>query len=74
MTAFYDGQYDVLLSTTIVESGLDVPTAIFPCWVHVVHDEPLFGGKAGIDKALLPVPGFQHVQCAAFRNVCRLGG
>src|SRR5690606_2729396 len=27
MSAFYDGQYDVLLSTTIVESGLDVPTA-----------------------------------------------
>jgi transcription-repair coupling factor (superfamily II helicase) len=26
MTAFYDGQYDVLLSTTIVESGLDIPT------------------------------------------------
>ncbi len=27
MTAFYDGKYDVLLSTTIVESGLDIPTA-----------------------------------------------
>jgi transcription-repair coupling factor (superfamily II helicase) len=27
MSAFYDGQYDVLLSTTIVESGLDIPTA-----------------------------------------------
>lgn len=27
MTAFYEGQYDVLLSTTIVESGLDIPTA-----------------------------------------------
>jgi len=27
MGAFYDGQYDVLLSTTIVESGLDIPTA-----------------------------------------------
>ena len=27
MSAFYDGRYDVLLSTTIVESGLDVPTA-----------------------------------------------
>ncbi|TIU75831.1 MAG: transcription-repair coupling factor, partial [Mesorhizobium sp.] len=27
MNAFYDGQYDVLLSTTIVESGLDIPTA-----------------------------------------------
>ena len=27
MTAFYDGKYDVLLSTAIVESGLDIPTA-----------------------------------------------
>lgn len=27
MNAFYDGKYDILLSTTIVESGLDVPNA-----------------------------------------------
>ncbi len=27
MSAFYDSQYDVLLSTTIVESGLDIPSA-----------------------------------------------
>ncbi|MEM9060022.1 MAG: transcription-repair coupling factor [Pseudomonadota bacterium] len=27
MNAFYDGKYDLLLSTTIVESGLDIPTA-----------------------------------------------
>ena len=27
MNAFYDGRYDVLLSTTIIESGLDIPTA-----------------------------------------------
>lgn len=27
MNRFYDGAYDVLLSTTIVESGLDIPTA-----------------------------------------------
>ena len=27
MNAFYDGKYDVLVSTTIVESGLDIPTA-----------------------------------------------
>ena len=26
MTAFYDGQYDVLLSTSIIESGLDIPS------------------------------------------------
>lgn len=27
MTAFYDHQYDVLLSTSIIESGLDIPAA-----------------------------------------------
>ena len=27
MSGFYDRQYDVLLSTTIIESGLDIPTA-----------------------------------------------
>ncbi|PWJ14391.1 transcription-repair coupling factor [Jannaschia seohaensis] len=27
MNAFYDGRYDVLLSTTIIESGIDIPTA-----------------------------------------------
>jgi transcription-repair coupling factor (superfamily II helicase) len=27
MNAFYDRQYDVLLSTSIIESGLDIPTA-----------------------------------------------
>ncbi len=27
MNAFYDGKYDVLLATTIVELGLDIPTA-----------------------------------------------
>ena len=27
MSAFYDGRYDVLLSTTIVDSGLGIPTA-----------------------------------------------
>ncbi|MBV7379644.1 transcription-repair coupling factor [Maritimibacter dapengensis] len=27
MNAFYDGKFDVLVATTIVESGLDIPTA-----------------------------------------------
>ncbi len=27
MNGFYDGKYDVLLSTAIIESGLDIPTA-----------------------------------------------
>ena len=39
MNAFYDGQYDVLLSTTIVESGLDIPTAN----TMIVHRADMFG-------------------------------
>jgi transcription-repair coupling factor (superfamily II helicase) len=39
MTAFYDGKYDVLLSTTIIESGLDVPTAN----TLIVHRADRFG-------------------------------
>lgn len=27
MNAFYDGQYDVLISTSIIESGIDIPSA-----------------------------------------------
>ncbi len=55
MNAFYDGQYDVLLSTTIVESGLDVPTAN----TLIVHRADMFGlaqlyqirGRVGRSKA-----------------------
>ena len=39
MSAFYDGQYDVLLSTTIVESGLDIPTAN----TMIIHRADMFG-------------------------------
>ncbi|WP_102223293.1 transcription-repair coupling factor [Acidimangrovimonas sediminis] len=39
MNAFYDGKYDVLLSTTIVESGLDIPTAN----TMIVHRADRFG-------------------------------
>ncbi|HWU48571.1 MAG TPA: transcription-repair coupling factor [Asticcacaulis sp.] len=39
MSAFYDGEYDVLLSTTIVESGLDVPSAN----TLIVHRADMFG-------------------------------
>jgi len=39
MTAFYEGQYDVLLSTTIVESGLDIPSAN----TLIVHRADMFG-------------------------------
>lgn len=39
MSAFYDGQYDVLLCTTIVESGLDIPSAN----TLIVHRADMFG-------------------------------
>ncbi len=55
MNAFYDGKYDVLVSTTIVESGLDIPTAN----TLVVHRADMFGlaqlyqirGRVGRSKA-----------------------
>ncbi len=55
MTAFYDGAYDVLLSTSIVESGLDIPTAN----TLIVHRADMFGlaqlyqlrGRVGRSKA-----------------------
>jgi transcription-repair coupling factor (superfamily II helicase) len=64
MTAFYEGKYDVLLSTTIVESGLDIPTAN----TLIVHRADMFGlaqlyqlrGRVGRSKtrayALLTLP------------------
>ncbi|MCC6736358.1 MAG: transcription-repair coupling factor [Bauldia sp.] len=64
MNAFYDGAYDVLLSTTIVESGLDVPTAN----TLIIHRADMFGlaqlyqlrGRVGRSKtrayALFTVP------------------
>ena len=55
MSAFYDGRYDVLLSTSIVESGLDIPTAN----TLVIHRADMFGlaqlyqlrGRVGRAKA-----------------------
>jgi transcription-repair coupling factor (superfamily II helicase) len=64
MNAFYDGAYDVLLSTSIVESGLDIPTAN----TLIVHRADMFGlaqlyqlrGRVGRSKqrayALFTVP------------------
>ena len=39
MTAFYEGKYDVLLSTSIVESGLDISNAN----TLIVHRADMFG-------------------------------
>jgi transcription-repair coupling factor (superfamily II helicase) len=64
MSAFYDGKFDVLLSTAIVESGLDIPTAN----TIIVHRADMFGlaqiyqlrGRVGRSKlrayALLTLP------------------
>ena len=39
MTAFYDGSYELLLATNIIESGLDIPTAN----TMIIHRSDLFG-------------------------------
>ncbi len=39
VTAFYDGKYDLLVSTSIIESGLDIPTAN----TLIVHRADMFG-------------------------------
>jgi transcription-repair coupling factor (superfamily II helicase) len=77
MTDFYDGKFDVLLSTTIVESGLDIPTAN----TLVVHRADRFGlaqlyqlrGRVGRSKtrayALLTVPADKPVTEQAERRL-----
>jgi transcription-repair coupling factor (superfamily II helicase) len=77
MTAFYDGQYDVLLSTTIVESGLDVPNAN----TLIVHRADMFGlaqlyqlrGRVGRAKqrayAIFTVPAAKPVTAQAERRL-----
>ncbi len=39
MNAFYDRKYDILLATTIIESGLDIPTAN----TIIIHNANMFG-------------------------------
>jgi transcription-repair coupling factor (superfamily II helicase) len=77
MTAFYDGAYDVLLSTTIVESGLDIPTAN----TLIVHRADMFGlaqlyqlrGRVGRSKqrayALFTVPPDRTLTTTAERRL-----
>ena len=77
MNAFYDGQYDVLLSTTIVESGLDVPTAN----TLIVHRADMFGlaqlyqlrGRVGRSKirafALFTLPANKRLTDTAERRL-----
>ncbi|MCX5494083.1 transcription-repair coupling factor [Kaistia dalseonensis] len=77
MNAFYDGAYDVLLSTTIVESGLDIPTAN----TLIVHRADMFGlaqlyqlrGRVGRSKtrayALFTVPAEKRLTAMADRRL-----
>ena len=77
MTAFYDGQYDVLLSTTIVESGLDIPTAN----TLVIHRADMFGlaqlyqlrGRVGRAKArafaYMTTPAEKQITLSAERRL-----
>ncbi|MFI4972170.1 MAG: transcription-repair coupling factor, partial [Hyphomicrobiales bacterium] len=77
MSAFYDGKYDVLLSTTIIESGLDIPSAN----TLIVHRADMFGlsqlyqlrGRVGRAKlrayALLTLPAQQKITAQAERRL-----
>jgi len=77
MNAFYDGQYDILLSTTIVESGLDIPRAN----TLIVHRADMFGlaqlyqlrGRIGRSKlrayALFTVPAAKTLTDTAERRL-----
>ena len=77
MNAFYDGRYDVLLSTTIVESGLDIPTAN----TLIVHRADMFGlaqlyqlrGRVGRSKtrayALFTLPANRKLTDTADRRL-----
>ncbi|SFV31196.1 transcription-repair coupling factor (superfamily II helicase) [Devosia crocina] len=77
MNAFYDGKFDVLLATTIVESGLDIPNAN----TLIVHRADQFGlaqlyqirGRVGRGKqrayALFTVPADRKLTDTAERRL-----
>jgi transcription-repair coupling factor (superfamily II helicase) len=77
MSAFYDGRYDVLLSTTIVESGLDIPTAN----TLIIHRADMLGlaqlyqlrGRVGRSKArayaYLTTPPDRQITVSAERRL-----
>jgi transcription-repair coupling factor (superfamily II helicase) len=77
MSAFYDGKYDVLLSTSIVESGLDIPAAN----TLIVHRADRFGlsqlyqlrGRVGRSKvrayALFTLPETRKITEQAERRL-----
>ena len=77
MSAFYDGKYDILLSTTIIESGLDIPSAN----TLIVHRADMFGlaqlyqlrGRVGRSKlrayALFTLPAQKQITAQAERRL-----
>ncbi len=77
MNAFYEGKFDVLLATTIVESGLDIPNAN----TLIVHRSDMFGlaqlyqirGRVGRSKtrayALFTVPANKTLTATAERRL-----
>jgi len=77
MSAFYDGKFDVLISTTIVESGLDIPTAN----TLIVHRADRFGlaqlyqlrGRVGRSKiraySLFTLPAEKRITAQAERRL-----
>ncbi|MDF2115214.1 transcription-repair coupling factor [Roseiarcaceae bacterium H3SJ34-1] len=77
MSAFYDGKYDILVSTAIVESGLDIPTAN----TLIVHRADMFGlaqlyqlrGRVGRSKtrayALFTVPAKRTMTAQAEKRL-----
>ena len=77
MSAFYDRKYDVLLSTTIVESGLDIPSAN----TLIVHRSDRFGlaqlyqlrGRVGRSKsrayAYLTMPADRSITDSAAKRL-----
>jgi transcription-repair coupling factor (superfamily II helicase) len=77
MNAFYDRQYDVLLSTTIVESGLDIPSAN----TLIVYRADMFGlaqlyqlrGRVGRSKirayAYFTIPADMRITPAAEKRL-----
>ena len=81
MSAFYEGKYDVLLSTTIVESGLDIPAAN----TIIIHRADRFGlaqlyqlrGRVGRSKlrayAYLTTPADQVLSEVAQKRLKVLG-
>jgi len=77
MTAFYSGRYDILLSTNIIESGLDLPAVN----TIVIHRADMFGlaqlyqlrGRVGRSKtrayAYLTLPPRKRVTPAAQKRL-----